>query len=47
MPDLTAAGSLLRAGFRVIDRIGEVFAAALIIALPYLLGLIGLALGYY
>lgn len=31
----------------MIDRIGEIIAAALIIALPYLLGFYGLALGYY
>lgn len=31
----------------MIDRIGEVFAAACILALPYLLAFIGLAMGYY
>lgn len=31
----------------MVDRIGEFIAAGLIVALPYILGLIGLALGYH
>lgn len=29
------------------DRIGEIIAAACIMALPFILGFIGLAMGYY
>lgn len=31
----------------MMDRIGEAFAAACIMALPYILAFVGLAMGYY